>query len=42
VSYFKESVDNYHNGSVALGSFREFGEKINGDVFLTLFGNGKR
>jgi hypothetical protein len=42
VSHFRESVNNYHNGSVVLSSFREFGEKINGDLFLTLFENGNR
>jgi hypothetical protein len=42
VSHFEKSVNNYHDSSVALGSFREFGEEINGNVFLTLVGNGKR
>jgi hypothetical protein len=42
VSHFGELVYNYHDGSVALGSFRKFGEKVNGDVFPTLLGNGKR
>jgi hypothetical protein len=42
VSHFGESVNNYHDGGVALGSFREFGEEINGNVFSTLFENGKR
>jgi hypothetical protein len=42
VSHFGESVNNYHDGNVALGSFREFSKEINSDVFSTLFRNRKR
>jgi hypothetical protein len=42
VSHFRELVYNYHDGSVALGSFRKFGEEFNSDVFSTLLGNRKR
>jgi hypothetical protein len=42
VSHFRELIDNYYDDSVTLGSFRKFGEEVNGDVFSTLLGNRKR